>query len=61
MPKQQERPQLKFNFINPNTQEDTVAFLAKLLPEIIYHNQFESGATTSTQQKQRQKSCEMER
>jgi len=37
------KPELKFHFINPNTDEQTVAFLAKLLPEIIYKNQIESG------------------
>ena len=34
---------LKFHFINPNTDEQTVDFLAKLLPEIIYQSQIESG------------------
>ena len=43
MAKKQERPQLKFHFINPNTNEQTIAFLAKLLPEIIYKNEIESG------------------
>ena len=37
------KPKLKFHFINPNTDEQTIAFLAKLLPEVIYKNQIESG------------------
>ena len=37
------QPKLKFHVINPNTDEQTVEFLAKLLPEIIYKNQIESG------------------
>ena len=34
---------LKFHFINPNTDEQAAVFLAKLLPEIIYKNEIESG------------------
>ena len=37
------QPKLKFHFINPNTDEQTVEFLIKLLPEIIYQNQYENG------------------
>ena len=35
-----DEPILTFKFINPNTDEETVAFLEKFLPEVIFKNQF---------------------
>ena len=40
-----EKQKLKFTFINPNTDEETVAFLEKFIPEMLYRNYERKGVS----------------